>query len=369
MVALRFIVELQLLSWVQFQNYECGVAPSRKMLLDHAQSCAPKDLPPSLTARLLRPFKTARSQRKALAAFRMKHRCKLGKLRSEAPIPLAEKQDKALAFYQWCNYWQANTEREPLLINMDESSLAFHWSGLAGTVAEAAVSVATDKAKLSSRRARVTYLCCITHDSTVQPLLPQVLLGNSRSFPLEFVKQAAEVEPGITVWREKSAWNSHRLMRKFLRLLCARLGDLLKTRSVGLLLDFAPCHVHDSIFELARSAGLRLLFVPPGMTPLLQPCDTHCFAAFKNNAQENWRVKKSEAGGHPTLLMWFQAVAAAVHDLVHRSCARAFESDGILQQQRNMSSHLLKQLHWSTAPQVPPVWPSEEVATLLFPRN
>ncbi|CAK9114123.1 unnamed protein product, partial [Durusdinium trenchii] len=240
MVALRFIVELQLLSWVQFQNYECGVAPSRKMLLDHAQSCVPKDLPPSLTARLLRPFKTARSQRKALAAFRMKHRCKLGKLRSEAPIPLAEKQDKALAFYQWCNYWQANTEREPLLINMDESSLAFHWSGLAGTVAEAAVSVATDKAKLSSRRARVTYLCCITHDSTVQPLLPQVLLGNSRSFPLEFVKQAAEVEPGITVWREKSAWNSHRLMRKFLRLLCARLGDLLKTRSVGLLLDFAP---------------------------------------------------------------------------------------------------------------------------------
>lgn len=276
---------------------------------------------------------------------------------------------QALAFYQWCNYWQANTEREPLLINMDESSLAFHWSGLAGTVAEAAVSVATDKAKLSSRRARVTYLCCITHDSTVQPLLPQVLLGNSRSFPLEFVKQAAEVEPGITVWREKSAWNSHRLMRKFLRLLCARLGDLLKTRSVGLLLDFAPCHVHDSIFELARSAGLRLLFAPPGMTPLLQPCDTHCFAAFKNNAQENWRVKKSEAGGHPTLLMWFQAVAAAVHDLVHRSWARAFESDGILQQQRNMSSHLLKQLHWSTAPQVPPVWPSEEVATLLFPRN
>ncbi|CAK9001141.1 unnamed protein product, partial [Durusdinium trenchii] len=219
----------------------------------------------------------------------------------------------ALAFYQWCNYWQANAEREPLVINMDESSLAFHWSGLVGTVAEAAVSVATDKAKLSSRRARLT--------------------------------------------------------RKFLRLLCARLGDLLKTRSVGLLLDFAPCHVHDSIFELARSAGLRLLFVPPGMTPLLQPCDTHCLAAFKNNAQENWRVKKSEAGGHPTLLMWFQAVAAAIHDLVHRNWARAFESDGILQQQRNMSSHLLKQLHWSTAPQVSPVWPSEEVATLLFPRN
>ena len=61
---------------------------------------------------------------------------------------------QALAFYQWCNYWQANAEREPLVINMDESSLAFHWSGLVGTVAEAAVSVATDKAKLSSRRAR-----------------------------------------------------------------------------------------------------------------------------------------------------------------------------------------------------------------------
>ena len=69
MVALRFIVELQLLSWVQFQNYECGVAPSRKMLLDHAQSCVPKDLPPSLTARIAPPFQNCSQPAQGLGCF------------------------------------------------------------------------------------------------------------------------------------------------------------------------------------------------------------------------------------------------------------------------------------------------------------
>ena len=77
------------------------------------------------------------------------------------------------------------------------------------------------------------------------------------------------------------------------------------SRQVLLLLDLAPCHLHDSLFDLAYSLGLRLLFVPPGMTSLLQPCDTHIFAAFKHNVQESWRRRRAAApDGQVSLELW-----------------------------------------------------------------
>ena len=94
-------------------------------------------------------------------------------------------------------------------------------------------------------------------------------------------------------------------MKDYIRLLYEHLGDLLRLRSVYLLLDLAPCHTHDSIYELAKSKGLRLLFVPPSMTFLLQPTDAHCFSHFKFTVEEAWREQKGRAsGGQVTLLMW-----------------------------------------------------------------
>ena len=199
---------------------------------------------------------------------------------------------QALAFWQWCNFALREASREPLVINLDESSIGFHWSGLFGTVSD---REATDKVKSTTAKARATYICAVTHDPEVQQLLPQVLLGNTRCFTTAFVQQAAELFPHLVVWREKSAWNTQRLMAKYLRCLGDRLGPILETRQVYLLLDLAPCHLHDSLFDLAYTLGLRFLYIPPGMTSLLQPCDSHVFAAFKHDLQETWRQRKATA--------------------------------------------------------------------------
>ena len=72
---------------------------------------------------------------------------------------------QALAFFQWCNFalQKAEHEPEPLVINVDETSLAFHWSGVVGTILRE--SCAADRSKLKERRARATYICAITHDA------------------------------------------------------------------------------------------------------------------------------------------------------------------------------------------------------------
>ena len=108
-----------------------------------------------------------------------------------------------------------------------------HWvslGALSGTVVRQGAPM--DKVKSQALKARATYICAVTHDPEVQQLLPQVLLGNKRLFPAAFARHAAELCPRVVVWRENSAWNTHRLMARYLRLLCDRLGAILESRQV-----------------------------------------------------------------------------------------------------------------------------------------
>ena len=213
-------------------------------------------------------------------------------------------------------------------------------------------------------------MCAMTHDVEVQKILPQVLLGNGRCFSTDFVRSAHELHPGLVVWREKSAWNNRKLMAKYLRLLCGKLGAIMESRQVYLLLDLAPCHLHDSLFDLACSLGLRLLYIPPGMTSYLQPCDTHLFSLFKFHLQENWRQKKSEApDGKVTVIMWLDIVAKTIEFVSSKDWKHAFNSDGILSYQANVSQALLQKLALAEVPGIPSTLLEDAQSQLLFPAN
>ena len=275
---------------------------------------------------------------------------------------------QALAFWQWCNYALGEASREPLVINVDESSIGFHWGGLFGTVVGS--GSATDKVKSTTAKARATYICAVTHDHEVQQLLPQVLLGNTRCFTTAFVQRAAELFQHLVVWREKSAWNTHRLMARCLRCLGDRLGPILDTRQVYLLLDLAPCHLHDSLFDLAYTLGLRFLYIPPGMTSFLQPCDSHVFAAFKHDLQEAWRQRKANApAGQVTLEIWLEIVASAIAKLASKPWRRAFDSNGVIERQQQISPSLVRKLGWAQIPFAPSVPVAGTLDQFLFPIN
>lgn len=95
LVAFRFLLWFQLREWLRRMNFECGVAPSRRMLVDRVRCLVPSNLPAGLQAQLLRPLATPRGQRKYFNAFRKRFGCKLGRLHIVPPMSLEEKQSKA----------------------------------------------------------------------------------------------------------------------------------------------------------------------------------------------------------------------------------------------------------------------------------
>ena len=123
-------------------------------------------------------------------------------------------------------------------------------------------------------------------------------------------------------------------------------------------------------FDLAYTLGLRFLYIPPGMTSLLQPCDSHVFAAFKHDLQETWRQRKATAlAGQVTLEIWLEIVAMAIAKLASKPWRHAFDSNGIFDRQQKASSALLRKLGWAHVPLVPSALLTGALDQFLFPVN
>ena len=68
---------------------------------------------------------------------------------------------QATTYFRWINAAIAAAEKEPLIINMDEASLAYHVGGGVGTVLRTQPLSSlrpADRSRLSDRRGNVTYL-------------------------------------------------------------------------------------------------------------------------------------------------------------------------------------------------------------------
>ena len=253
---------------------------------------------------------------------------------------------------------------------MDETSIQRHVSNLRGLVVPTVSGqrVPKDAASLSDRRTCISYLACVTHDVAVQDRLPQVLLGNEHHFTRQLLASVAGLLPAnVHVWRQKSSWNSHSTMRKWLSLLARALGPLVQQRYVMLLLDVHPSHIHATIFQHARRCGIRLVYIPAKMTAFLQPLDTHIFAMFKLAYRKAWRETKSTAAaGRVSGAAWLQAIVRAIQSTMARAgVQRAFLAVGALEQQRHVSQQLVADLDLQLP--LPRECPTAEALTCIFP--
>lgn len=96
-----FVVEKKLYQWVVEQNKAKGVAPGRALLVERAVEAIPTELPPVVRGLLVRCFRrngSRRCQRRWLAKFRKQYRVKLGKLRAQEQLSLADMKQKAGCF-------------------------------------------------------------------------------------------------------------------------------------------------------------------------------------------------------------------------------------------------------------------------------
>lgn len=282
---------------------------------------------------------------------------------------------QATAYFRWINAALAAAEQEPLIINMDEASLAYHVGGGVGTVLRTQPLSSlrpADRSRLSDRRGNVTYLASICNDPSLNSKLPQILLGNTHRFSLRLLGQAKGFLPdNIILWRESSAWNNRQVMQRYIQVLCKSLEECMAERSVFLVVDMAPCHIHPDVRAMAMKTGIRMLLVPGGLTGALQPLDTHVFREFRRKLQALWLESRSSVPrGELCMSDWLKVVRGAILSVVAgKDWQCAFEQTGILFFQSHLTAQRLHLLGWEACPQVAPGLPGLGQGGAMFPRR
>ena len=169
-------------------------------------------------------------------------------------------------YLQWARWACSHTAKQVLLINMDETSLAYAYPNERGTVLVRKwlpVSRFLRKALALPKdlRGHVTYMAFICNVAIMQAHMPQILIGNEHFFTVAGLKSVAWLPANCFLWREKSAWVCARLLRRAISLLYAQLQPYLHLYQVVLVLDTFSGHMHRSISLLARRYGFQLVYV------------------------------------------------------------------------------------------------------------
>lgn len=289
----------------------------------------------------------------------------------------ATSSSQVKAFLQWAKAARLETGGKiPLFINMDETSVAFHFGRQRGFVVRKR-SLPPGKAHkkehvtIGDAKMNMSFLAFMTHDADIQQKLPQIFISNKHQIPAKSLGHITPHLPAnVYLWREDSAWNCHATMRKTMCCLAKHLEDYAATHQIILVLDVARSHYHSSIFTLATRKGIRLLYVPAKLTWLLQPADTHAFSRLKQRLRKAWlSLCVDSSTGQVDRAQWLRQIFSVAHKLFTEvQWTSAFESNGLLDE-HTVSQRILKQLGWAT-----PMTVSSDVLTqaqlgVIFPRR
>ena len=279
---------------------------------------------------------------------------------------------------------------EGLRINMDETSICLWQGDGKGAVlcsktrrrrwsAEVAEDEGADVGQPANRKARRT---CFTHVAficdrpEVQPLLPQVLIGNCSTFLVSDWQQLlAQCPPNVYLIRQKSAWNNAEVCARILRILGVVLRPLSARFQPILLMGARNVHLRVSVAECCSRQGIWLVVIPARLTGLMQPCDTHAFQSYKVNLKKFYqRLRAAHPTGKVSVADFLAAVYSTIRTVLQgQKWALAFDRDGfgagVQGAQSQASGYLLRQLALSVAPAVGASQPGEDVLALCYPRN
>ena len=272
---------------------------------------------------------------------------------------------------------------KPLLrINLDETRVPFHHSLPRGmqTKRKATLPAGLKPRKrkvvqnvgLAKQRAGFTHVALICDNVSLQPRLPQILLGNESLFPAATVAALQDGLPqNIRLWRRTSGWATKALMREILKELCTALGEeLLASHQVVLLLDTAGVHICPMFLRAASRMGVMVQYIPAKLTWLLQPLDTHVFARYKQYLMQEYRAGLMQNGARATeLTARVDAVVKACRKVLQaHAWAYAFDANGFsTHRQREVRQTILEELQWSRVPELPAGLPAFPEIVAIFP--
>ena len=194
-------------------------------------------------------------------------------------------------------------------------------------------------ASRKQQRGCLTHVAIVCDRPEMQPLLPQVVIGNHAVLPLYIQK---EIEPHlhkhVFLVRRKSAWVDATYMITIMELLGKVLKPFLNKFQPILLMDALPAHIAPTVFCAAAKSGIWVVIVPAKLTWLLQPADTHLFYKYKMYLRKRYleSMARCEEGA-----LQLRAVLKAINDAVRYVCqahewGKAFDGNGFGQRQRHV---------------------------------
>lgn len=267
-------------------------------------------------------------------------------------------------------------ERTPLWLNMDESSIARWLKPCQGNIIYkkrrhgrlrpvTAVKKADDKCC-------VTLIATLCEDTHVQGLLPQWVLANDHTLRVGQVDPInASLPANVRVFRKKSAWSNHDVVAEYLDAVGAVLEPFLATRQPILLLDTCNQHLGPEVFAAAAKNKIWLMYVPPKVTWLLQPCDTHCFLHLKRRLRTlQMEAASRTPDGLISTELWMQNIAEGVRTCIRgKKWKAAFGDTGWILGQEQVSPFVLRSLAWDNLPALDPAPPTIADLEHCFPRG
>lgn len=284
---------------------------------------------------------------------------------------------QALTAWRWWNFYVSSipSPKRPLRLNLDETALCLHPGAMPGNIFPSKKRPRGECAhlvSLSKRRCYATHVGLICDQPEIQVKLPQVVIVNERTVPQRDIAALQAACPAnVHLLRQESAWNNTALLAWTLELLGVALRPFLGEFQPILLLDVVKFHWGKRVLAACRAARVWPLFVPAGMTWLLQPLDTHAFRLYKGFLREAHADARALAlVGELPVAEFLQCVYRTIRSVLQgRRWASSFDANGFGDQQAHVTAFVLRQLQLDMPLAVPADRPSDAEVGLCFPRG
>ena len=263
------------------------------------------------------------------------------------------------AWIDWLCARAARLGREPLFVNADETGILYSYHSSPGVVVrrvpEGLGRFRLPRSPPPSRSGQVTFLCLLSSEHALQAQMPQFIIGNASKFSRRFLLRHRPLCPhGVFLLPRASGWTDGTVICQMLTALKDALRRHRRYQPI-VLLDGYLAHVTQKVIRHAGSLRLWPCVVPPGLTWLLQPLDTHVFSALKHRLRHLWVEAEDRSGD-----LWLQhLLEVAGPFLQERDWSAAFAACGITRHPRtSLHGELLARVPgvetWPVRPVMPP---------------
>ena len=263
-------------------------------------------------------------------------------------------------------YWQIDSYHEKaardggkdvVRINMDETAIALVQKPTKGILMSQTWRRSRRRprlrASLGQQRTNLTYAAFVCDDVTLQPMLPQFVIGSKRALPLRVYRALFHDTPAnVFLLRGDSAWNTHELMVEMINVVAAVCRRAKPNAEVLFCMDMAFAHLHVNVFRALQRHGFRVELVPAKTTWLLQPLDAWVFRTFKDYLRRRFHDTASAHGEFAVSVAWLLPILYdAIQTVISgRDWRHAFVRVGLGQGPAGMSRELLRQLEVTEVP-------------------